>query len=97
MRPISTKNKKLLSNDPWMRQCARCGEQPVQWHHVTFLGTQLDEVWAIVPACLRCHKLVDTDKEIRKFFIRVALRRMNDADRASHPKWDWKQISKQYE
>ncbi len=90
MRPINLKLRRTMANNDWYGRCCRCGARPVQWHHANLLGNkQIDEEWAIVPACLSCHKMVDTNKEVKHYFEWIAVTRMIATDRLNHPKWDW--------
>ena len=56
MRPIPPKLKEELNADPFMKLCCLCGVIKVQFHHaIEYKGSQLNERWAIVPACKECH------------------------------------------
>jgi cytochrome c553 len=51
-----------------MKRCARCGSQPVEWHHTqTGLGRkQLQEAWSIIALCTRCHRGEGKNDEIAR-------------------------------
>jgi hypothetical protein len=82
MTPIPPKLRKEMSEDPWYRQCCRCGSLTrIEWHHVIiFAGRQLQEKWAIVPTCEECHRLVNTVQEVKDYFLWVALNRATDKE-----------------
>ena len=57
MRPIPSKLRQEISQDNFMKKCCLCYNQFPEWHHaIIFQGKQLNEKWAIVPACKWCHK-----------------------------------------
>ena len=80
------KLRRQLGGDVFMKKCAFCGSNQVQFHHaIIYKGCQLQEWWAIVPACFRwdgqgCHQLVDKDKEMKLYFELVALERAPKED-----------------
>lgn len=56
MRPISQKNREIISNDPYYRQCARhmdgsCDGRITIEHALIFGGKQIDELWNLIPLC----------------------------------------------
>jgi hypothetical protein len=56
MRSIPLKLRAELAADPFMKKCCLCGKRP-QWHHAIIIsGRQLNEKWAIVPACEEHHR-----------------------------------------
>lgn len=90
MRPIPTKLREEMANDPFYKVCCYCASQPVEWHHVfIYAGKQINEKWAIVPACKKHHDLVQSDSNIRKFFELTSLSRATKEDFAKYPKRDW--------
>lgn len=71
-----------MSKDPFYKFCSRCGDfRKVEWHHtIIFASKQLQEKWAIVPACQDCHKQVGQDKNVKQYFEWIALRRATDKE-----------------
>lgn len=82
MTPIPTKLRKQMSEDPWYTRCCRCGDpRRVEWHHtIIYASKQVQEAWAIVPACEDCHKKVNEDKNVKDYFIHVSLNRAMDSE-----------------
>lgn len=67
MRPISSKVKEELANDPRMKVCARRDEGGcdgrITWEHaIIHAGRQLDEAWNILPIC-EYHHAVNTHQD----------------------------------
>lgn len=101
MRPIPAKLRKRLANSHFMQRCAlhdgkygACTGK-IEWHHVwIYAGKQINEDWAIVPACEGHHAKVNGDQEIRKAFERISLDRTSPQNLEKYPKKDWKQIIK---
>lgn len=99
MNPIPPQIKEELSNDPRMLTCVllntgECSGR-VQWHHPwTYAGRQINEKWAIVPACEHHHGLVNGDTEVKKAFAIASLTLASDEDLAKYPKMNWTQIKK---
>src|SRR4051812_5449230 len=95
MRTIPVKMRNELSADRFMSRCcinnAAC-EGRVEWHHVwIYAGKQINEPWAIVPACEWHHR--QANKPAIKILFEIAsLRRAKEEDLAKYPKKDWKQI-----
>lgn len=57
MRPIPLKLREQIASDPFMKKCCLCKESKAEWHHaIIYARKQLNEKWAIVPACEKCHK-----------------------------------------
>lgn len=84
-----------MANDPFYHQCclrsAFCSGR-IEWHHVwTYAGKQINEVWAIVPACQKHHRLVGRYKND---FQRISLNRATKEDLDRYPRVDWKQLKK---
>lgn len=64
-----------MSEDPFMRACCLTDDPFPEWHHaIIFQGRQLNEKWAIVPACEYCHKNKLEELEM------VALNRASDEE-----------------
>ena len=98
MTPIPGRIKKLLRQDPLYTRCCYCGKSPVQWHHSLYYGRdQIQEVFAIVPACSHCHEAVDNKLEMRHYFQYVAIRRATQADYNKYYKNDWQQKKAYFE
>ena len=80
MRKIPIKLRNELANDEWYCRCCLCGDAPVEWHHaIKYRGCQVNERWAIVPACKDCHQRRLKELEL------VALERATDEDFAKYP------------
>jgi hypothetical protein len=64
MRPIPKKLRNEMNADPYYKVCCmnnRDCEGRLEWHHtIIHSGRQLNEKWAIVPACKHHH---DNDEE----------------------------------
>ncbi len=101
MRPIPLGLRMSLQDDPFMSACIQdnmdCrgmhGEYPgrVEWDHVfTYQGRQLNEWWAICPACWYHHRGGGLDREYSQF---VALSRLSDEQlkevQKKYPRFDW--------
>ena len=97
MRPIPAKLRKELDQDPTMHQCGISNllcEGRVEWHHVfIYAGRQINEFWAIVPACAAHHKRAE-DPEVKRLFQIHSLRRATRMDLLKYPKKDWNQIKR---
>lgn len=79
-----------MALDPFMKQCIHAGcSDPPQWEHsLIYQGKQVNEAWAIVPACKYHHMGEGLDKNYNRA---VALYRATDEDLDKYPKTDWKQ------
>ena len=96
MRTISLRVKLALQDDPFMKKCCIGGmcEGRIEWHHVwIYAGSQIDEVWAIVPACKFHHDKAHLPG-MNARFQKISLERANEEDLAKYPKKDWAQIKK---
>lgn len=99
MRPIPNKMREDLAELPRMQTCTVkhfgfgfC-EGRIQWHHVwKYAGTQINEMWAILGACERHHRLVDSEWLVRDAFMRASLRLATAEDLAKYPRKGWAQI-----
>lgn len=90
MRKISKKVSDKISKKRLV--CCLCGGPSIQLHHALYYAhKQLDEAYAIVPACPNHHKMVDTDLQTRLFFEYVALRQGYPELIMDYPKNDWGQ------
>ena len=89
--------KEKLGLDPKMKICAICKASPVQWHHVwIYAGKQIQEEWAILPACLKHHNEATPHKngykpEIREKFEYLSLFYGLELAQRDYPKTDWQQ------
>lgn len=100
MRPIPTKLRQDLVDDPFMKEC--CADDDlgycagrVQFHHVwIYAGSQINESWAIVPACERHHDQVTKEPAVRRCFERISLGRATPEDLEKYPRKDWEKIRK---
>lgn len=112
MRPIPLGLRMSLQDDPFMSACIQdnmdCrgmhGEYPgrVEWDHpFIYGGKQINEWWAIVPACYYHHRGGGLDRGYSQF---VALSRLNDKQlkevQKKYPKVNWiglkKRLDKKY-
>ena len=90
MRKISEKVKNELLAQEKYQFCARCGTQGVHLHHaLIYAGRQMNEAYAIVPACPKCHREVDTEPSAREFFQLLAIRGGLPQIASDYPKRDW--------
>lgn len=85
-----------MAADPYYKKCvlrnSECGGR-IEWHHVwIYAGTQINEKWAIVPACTRHHELVKSSTEIRESLELISLDRATPADLLKYPRKNWAQI-----
>lgn len=82
MRPIPLKLRAEMADDPFYKQCClayleNCSGK-IEWHHVIIhAGKQLNEKWAIVPACQYHHKRAE-NRAIKEQFLIIALNRTTD-------------------
>lgn len=94
MRPIRPQIRQEMAEDPFYEQCCFCGTmQEIQWHHVwIYEGRQIDEKWAIVPACARHHRELEGNIELRQFFEMTSMMLATEEDLAKYPLKNWHQI-----
>jgi len=97
MRPIPKRMRIEMAQDPFYHVCCLAGVYTgsmdycsgrVTWHHCfTHAGKQINEKWAIVPACEyhHDHKRKDFLDQLKK----VALSRTIPGDLEKYPKKDW--------
>lgn len=103
MRPISDRVKKDIRLNPILYgRCARrvllddhiCQGRITFEHALEYGGSQIDEVFAIVPLCAYAHSVDEfqdggiMNKEINQW---VAINRMSEADRLKYPRAPWGQ------
>lgn len=71
-----------MSLDPWYTRCCYCGkDKEIQWHHVfIFAGRQVNAKWAIVPACEKHHREVNTNPDMKDYFQWIALNRATNVE-----------------
>lgn len=98
MRPIPPTMRDEMAKDDFYKKCVigswTC-DGPVEWHHVfIYAGRQINEKWAILPACHLHHGMVKTSKTIREEFESISLQLATPEDLAKYPKKDWRQIIK---
>lgn len=76
-----------------MERCIYTGcEQTPEWEHaLLYGGKQINEAWAIIPACAYHHRGAGLDKDYNRY---VAINRASDDDLAKYPKVDWEQLKK---
>jgi hypothetical protein len=87
MRPIPEKLKKEMSEDAFMKRCAResidCNGR-ITWEHAfTYAGRQINEKWAIIPLCVYHHLGKGLNKEKNRI---IAIQRASPMDLAKYPK-----------
>lgn len=90
MRPIPTKLRKQLSNDPWMKQCIyeNCANEPEWEHSWIYSGRQINERWAIVPVCYYHHRGEGLDKDFNRY---KSLQRATLDELEKYPRVNWMQ------
>lgn len=80
-----------FKTDPFYKSCclenANCayetGHRRIEWHHsVIFAGKQLQEKWAILPACSGFHHKFADRHDIKDAFLRIAVRRATEVELA---------------
>lgn len=92
MRPIPSKLRKEMSEDPYYSICARkdshCNGR-ITWEHAwVYAGKQINEKWAIIPLCWHHHLGTGLRKNINQL---ISLRRATMEDLMKYPKKDWQQ------
>jgi len=96
--PIPDKIKKKLEKAERMKKCAVCSTRNgLQWHHCwTYSARQIQELWAIVAVCERCHDECTPHKntynpKTRYTVELISLQMMTSADEQKYFKRDWQQ------
>lgn len=89
-----------MAKDPFWKDCVVSSlggcEGKIDFHHMwIYAGRQINEKWAILPACRHHHDLVNRDIMVRDMFKWVSLRLATPEDLKKYPKTDWNLI-KQY-
>lgn len=84
MRPIPPRLRAEMADDPYYTKCclANLGgcSGKIEWHHVIiWKGRQLNEKWAIVPACQYHHRRAELRPE-KDLFLLEALNRAKDEE-----------------
>lgn len=89
---------------PRMKKCmlsgmsrlyGRCDTGKPDWHHVwTYAGRQINEPWAILPACRYHHAFVSIQPAIRDAFEHASLLIATDEELERYPKKPWAQIKR---
>lgn len=91
-----------MAQDPFYYKCClqdntcspllhNAGRQ-IEWHHIwIYAGKQINEKWAIVPACPSHHDRAH-QHEIKNRFEAISLQRAAQEDLNKYPKKNWKQI-----
>lgn len=78
-----------MSADPYYQKCCIGGDcfGRIEWHHaIIYAGRQVNEKWAILPACQKHHAEVSKyDRE----FKRIAVSRATDEELQKYPKGQW--------
>jgi len=99
MRPIPSKLRQQLANDPRMKTCARSQEMgcrgSLTWEHsIIIAGRQLNEPWAILSLCEYHHSVNqyqdrgDLKKEYNRY---LAYKQATIQDLAKYPKANFQQ------
>lgn len=93
MRAIPKPLLALMLADPYYKRCARrsgqCEGRITLEHAFIYAGKQVNEVWAIIPLCVRHHLGELLDKRENE---RIALDRASTEDLAKYPRRDWAQL-----
>lgn len=87
MRPIPLPLRKIISEDPYYRICARwkdgsCNGRITIEHALIYGGRQVNEIWALIPLCWY-HHLGDGLEKLKNQFI--ALSRATAEDLKKYP------------
>jgi len=89
MFPIPLKIRHELEGLDRMKRCARCGAQPVEWHHaLIYRRRQVQEVFAIVALCHSHHVGKGKDDAHARY---IALSQATQEDLNKYPKANWEQ------
>lgn len=103
MRPIPPTLRQKISADPFMSTCIyslisrsnECRHQfggpgIPEWEHChLYANRQINEQWAIVPACWFHHRGPGLDKRFNQY---ISLRRATKEDLKKYPKINWEQL-----
>lgn len=76
-----------------MKKCCYCNATPVEWHHALQYHKQINEVYAIKPLCLDCHRgQFGTIKQAAKLKCEwLAITEGIEHLEKNYPKTNWKQ------
>ncbi len=102
MRKIPPEQRKIMAADPFYKECCVKGliteglditcSGKIEWHHVwIYAGSQIGDIWAIVPSCHKHHSRAHYP-HIKELFEWISLQRANETDLEKYPKKDWPQI-----
>src|SRR3990167_1326227 len=93
MRPLPTKLRQQLANDPYYSKCARFDEEcsgRITWELAfTYAGRQINEKWSIIPLCEYHHLGGGLDKNYNRY---LALKRATPEELAQYPREHWEQL-----
>jgi len=78
----------------WHARCPPSRASPVVSYYWIYAGKQIDEPWAILPACEHHHKLVESQPAVKAAFEAASLVLVRDADLLKYPRRDWGQVRK---
>lgn len=92
MRPISKKLREIIDTDPYYRKCLRhkegnCQSRVTIEHCYIYAGSQIDELWNLIPLCVYHHLGHGLNKKMNHWF---AVNRMTEEDMQKYPRFDWK-------
>ncbi len=96
MRPIPAKHRKIISEDPYYKTCARkadggCWGRITIEHVFIYAGRQISELWNYLPLCWFHHLAEGLDKRKNE---RIAISRATPEDLAKYPRKNWKLYGK---
>lgn len=101
MRPISLKNRKIISESDYYKVCSRqdcnCDGRITIEHSFIYAGKQIDDLWSLIPLCWRHHLGDLLDKELNHY---IALKRAIELEGSllpiikKYPKKNWVQMFK---
>ena len=98
MRPIPQKLRQQISEDQFMKVCARSGldcKGQITWEHsFIYSGRQINEAWAIIPLCVYHHLGAGMDKRINE---QIAFNRATKEELNKYPKRNWNLLKQKYE
>ena len=88
MRPIPDKIKKQLKQTG----CIICGTKRTEQHHaLIYAGKQVNEIYAIVPLCVRCHRGNNGTiwQDVKEKAELIAIKNGLIDLKEKYPKFDW--------
>ena len=99
MNNIPLKIRNQLAADPFMLKCFRHAEGEcdgrIEWEHAhQYRGRQVQEPWAIVPACTFHHRGAGLIKELNRYAAILRAEEMNVDPGEKYPRTDWPQVKK---